>query len=159
MGVFQENICDCCVCPMQCVLQQFIRENVVIRTLFTQVRVMISSVKDFNVIGSDPDSGIPICVPISQILSFLPEESKLVTLKSIRKNVKGDCACIEDSLTNKLTKKINDNVNIGSGFNDLISGTITQVGEGIVIVENEVSQQFIISTCNGVFFVENVPNR
>ncbi|NBI28252.1 hypothetical protein [Chengkuizengella marina] len=33
MGVFDESICDCCVCPMQCVLEQLIGiPNLAIRT-------------------------------------------------------------------------------------------------------------------------------
>ncbi|NBI31215.1 hypothetical protein [Chengkuizengella marina] len=33
MGVFDESKCDCCVCPMQCVLEQLIgREDILLYT-------------------------------------------------------------------------------------------------------------------------------
>ncbi|MDP5275056.1 hypothetical protein [Chengkuizengella axinellae] len=39
MGVFDKTICDCCVCPMQCVMQQLVnRGPVVICTPVSQER-------------------------------------------------------------------------------------------------------------------------
>ena len=32
MGHFDETICNCCVCPMQCVLEQLVGEAVEIET-------------------------------------------------------------------------------------------------------------------------------
>ncbi|MDP5273238.1 hypothetical protein [Chengkuizengella axinellae] len=48
MGVFDESICDCCVCPMQCVLDKLIGEQVFVRSLLgPPLSTTINDVRDF----------------------------------------------------------------------------------------------------------------
>ncbi|MDP5275096.1 hypothetical protein [Chengkuizengella axinellae] len=49
MGVFDESICDCCVCPMQCVLEQMVNigEVGILTQTFAEEEVIINQVKDF----------------------------------------------------------------------------------------------------------------
>ncbi|MDP5274466.1 hypothetical protein [Chengkuizengella axinellae] len=62
MGVFDESKCDCCVCPMQCVIEQLVGLGDVIgiaTPTFVISNVTINKVKDFIVFTDIGD--IPIC--------------------------------------------------------------------------------------------------
>ncbi|MDP5275569.1 hypothetical protein [Chengkuizengella axinellae] len=150
MRFFQESICDCCFCPMQCALKEFIQEEVNIFTLFGNISplvVNIFTVEDFIVMGTSAN-GEEIIIPVSKILYFNPVQSKQINLKPIQRNIKGTCTCLEDSITSKF--KINETVNVGR-----LQGVVRAVGEGVVILNNEAGQN-IVSTCNGVIFVDNI---
>ncbi|MDP5275566.1 hypothetical protein [Chengkuizengella axinellae] len=146
MGVFQENLCDCCVCPMQCALKQFEGESILVVTtidLIGGVALPVDnvSVQDFNLTGMNGDNFI--CFPINQILFFTTQTPRPITLKPNKQNAKGNCACIENAATNKFN--VNELVNMSG----LITGIVTNVGEGVVVINDS----FIASTCNSVFWI------
>ncbi|NDI35451.1 hypothetical protein [Chengkuizengella sediminis] len=49
MGNFDKSICDCCVCPMQCVLEQLEGQQIsrVDTPVGSQNNVLLNSVEDF----------------------------------------------------------------------------------------------------------------
>ncbi|MDP5275279.1 hypothetical protein [Chengkuizengella axinellae] len=150
MGVFQKNICACCLCPMHCALKQFEDEEV---TIFFRLPgegqiLTISSVENFVVSGIS-GNGNPVCVAISQIDFFEPTNPKTPAdlVKPIRKSVKGECACVEDPITNKF--QVGDIVNI----NTIGPLQVNAVGEGIVVTNFDGTQR-IYSTCNNILFVD-----
>ncbi|NBI28224.1 hypothetical protein [Chengkuizengella marina] len=140
MGVFNRTICDCCVCPMQCVLEQLVGETLSSIGTFINILsdVTIDEVTDF--IAFTSEGRIPIC----QITFIRLVPIKQLKLKPIRKS-KGECACCEDPITNLLSSFKGKNVTVipltPEGF--ILSGTVIDVGEGIVNLNN----LFYTSTC------------
>ncbi|NBI28328.1 hypothetical protein [Chengkuizengella marina] len=158
MGVIDRTICDCCVCPMQCVMKQLITnqdpEAPIIFTPVSQTRVFINSVDNFI---ADTNMGFfPVC-NVTAVSTILLSSSTL--LKPVRNDVKGECKCCEDPATKQLTSLgIGAEVTIefisGPGFFAIpLTGNILKVGEGIVILKNVVDSagaqvnNIAISTC------------
>ncbi|MDP5277106.1 hypothetical protein [Chengkuizengella axinellae] len=151
MGVFDESKCDCCVCPMQCVLEELVGETVEIQTAVSSIDTIITGIDNFIVSTTGGD--IPVCQitqmniqgPTGTIIS-----SVLSALKPIRKS-KGRCACCEDPMTNLLKFEIGNTFEIefigpDVSFTDEIIG----VGEGIVLGFDPSEGGFldIYSTCS-----------
>ncbi|MDP5275058.1 hypothetical protein [Chengkuizengella axinellae] len=141
MGVFDRTICDCCVCPMQCVMQQLVvnQPDVTISTPVSQVVATINSVENFI---ADTSVGFFAVCNVTSVSSDVLGGS--TTLKPLKKDVKGECKCCEDPATNEL-------VSLGMGalveiefvtqvpgdeFDIPLIGNIANIGEGIVILEN-----------------------
>ncbi|MFS1513382.1 hypothetical protein VQL36_13190 [Chengkuizengella sp. SCS-71B] len=131
MGHFDESICDCCVCPMQCVLEQLVGiDNIgIVTPTFADDGIIINQVKDF--IAFTNRGNFPIC----QISSVSNDNSIIPVIKQSIKQSKGVCSCCEDPITNLAKSMIGKNVNI-----ELISPTgvsffdeIIVVGEGIIV--------------------------
>ncbi|WP_162036051.1 hypothetical protein [Chengkuizengella sediminis] len=142
MGAFDRTICDCCVCPMQCVLKQLVREEVRIFTLDDHDTGTLTNVDNF--IATLDDNGDILEYPIGSICAVSSIEPFDFKLKPIRKNVKGECSCIEDPTTKLAESKIGKSTTILAGdFND--DGIIIKVGEGIVILLEE--ETTAISSC------------
>lgn len=145
MGHFDKSICDCCVCPMRCVLDQLRGQVIDIATggPGAIVTVTLNDVKDF--IAFTSEGNFPIC-QISAV-RFDPVPGG-IRLKSIKKSV-GECACCEDPMTNLLNsmkEKIVFIEIIGVGVIGFVR--IVDVGEGIVILFSEgIGVFFILSTC------------
>ncbi|NDI33606.1 hypothetical protein [Chengkuizengella sediminis] len=152
MGVFDKSICDCCVCPMQCVLEQLVGvEGLEIDTPVNNIPTTISGVNDFIVSTTDGD--IPVC-QITHVEIMNPTDTIITTalsaLKPIRKNSKGECACCEDPMTNLLKFEIGNTFEVEFIGPDVpFTNEILGVGEGILVgVENGISLFFdIYSTC------------
>ncbi|NDI34655.1 hypothetical protein [Chengkuizengella sediminis] len=145
MGHFDETICDCCVCPMQCVLKQLIREEVVqIETRTDSVNLQITEVKNFIVSGIDDGTGEVVHFPICNISAVFPRETFSLELKPIKKSTKGECVCCEDPITNLANSLKGETV-----FIDYIGGgtpaIIRDVGEGIVIGEDTTGSGLIVA--------------
>ncbi|NDI33602.1 hypothetical protein [Chengkuizengella sediminis] len=134
MGVFYESKCNCCVCPMQCVLEQLIGvDNVgIVTPTFFEDGVNINQVKDFIAFTNKGD--FPIC-QISLVAIFDPNIP--VNIKPIRKS-KGECACCEDPITNLAKSLIGKFVEIEfiNNEGDTFDDGIINVGEGIVVGRN-----------------------
>ncbi|NDI34552.1 hypothetical protein [Chengkuizengella sediminis] len=151
MGVFDKSICDCCVCPMQCVFEQFIEENVNILTnLNDTFLIEIREVKNFIVSGIDLMTGNIIHIPICNIVAFAAILTILPDLKPIQPNTKGECVCCEDPITNLANSLIGKLVRITD-----TDVTILKVGEGIVIGQED-SSIFIFSSC-AIDAIEELP--
>ncbi|NDI34682.1 hypothetical protein [Chengkuizengella sediminis] len=142
MGHFDKSLCDCCVCPMECVLKQLIGKNINVSVLFGSevilVPVKVERVENFILFTDNGDFAIHSIIAVS--MDFDPQ----IQLKPIEKNI-GECACIEDPMTSLLNSKINQNVNIVG-----LDAIILKVGEGIVLAKGEIDGMtlfFIISTC------------
>ncbi|MFS1512553.1 hypothetical protein VQL36_08970 [Chengkuizengella sp. SCS-71B] len=141
MGVFDKSRCDCCVCPMQCVLEQVVGETLSSLGTFTNIltNVTIDEVTDF--IAFTSEGRIPIC----QITFIRLVPTIQLKLKPIRKN-NGECACCEDPTTNLLNTLKGKSIAVTPltplGFT--LTGPVFDVGEGIVNLNN----LFYISTCS-----------
>ncbi|MDP5276332.1 hypothetical protein [Chengkuizengella axinellae] len=151
MGVFDKTICDCCVCPMQSILKQLEDRSIMLRTIVENS--LSSNIPNANIQSVEgfvlfTDNGN---IPVHSIFSVgFDSLSDPLTLKQPKNEKKGKCACIEDPATNMLSNEISNFVII-SGF---IRGTVSKVGEGIVMLEN-VSDSFgdsynfaVVSTCS-----------
>ncbi|NDI33556.1 hypothetical protein [Chengkuizengella sediminis] len=147
MGHFDRTTCDCCVCPMQCVMQQLVGQtDVAITTpVGDEFNVTINSVDNFI---ADTSAGLyAICNVTAVASDALGIDTKL---KPVRQDKKGECSCCEDPATNELIKLINQEVGIEFITNSslvMIPGTVLKVGEGIVISELVSSEKIAISTC------------
>ncbi|NBI28167.1 hypothetical protein [Chengkuizengella marina] len=148
MGVFDNSICDCCVCPMQCVLEQLVGEDVQIITL---IRASLQpeplfDVKDFIAFSEVGD--FPVC-NISGVAYPATLTNKL-KLKSTQKNT-GKCVCCENPITRRLNEMMRQEVEIEFLFQlqPIVAGTIFKVGEGIVLLDQGGSElDLAISTCS-----------
>ncbi|NDI35813.1 hypothetical protein [Chengkuizengella sediminis] len=132
MGPFDESICDCCVCPMQCVLKQLAgRTDVTIFYIFEGLTGTLTDVDNFiaalDISGSDI-----IEFPISNICAVQIDGTFDFKLKPIQKSG-GECSCTEESTTNLAKSKIGASIAIIAGpFCE--EGSIIDVGEGIVFI-------------------------
>ncbi|MFS1511360.1 hypothetical protein VQL36_02835 [Chengkuizengella sp. SCS-71B] len=157
MGVFDKNLCDCCVCPMQCVLEQLVGvgseiQNVAIIFNFAGATIDdITDVNNFNLFTIRSGSGRRFIIPICQVIGvelFNSQPINLnINLKPVRKDSKGECSCCEDPATDVLKRMIGERVNVRFS-NASRTGTIMNVGEGIVILSDDPLIQTILSTCN-----------
>ncbi|MFS1513409.1 hypothetical protein VQL36_13335 [Chengkuizengella sp. SCS-71B] len=143
MGVFDESKCDCCVCPMQCVMEQLVGEEIGLDTSSgSNISVFLNEVKNF--IAFTDQGNFPIC----NITFVLPSETFSLDLKPIKKN-KGECACCEDPITNLAESMIGEIVIIeliGFGQSEVVR--IVDVGEGIIILGNPVGAETVaVSSC------------
>ncbi|NBI28226.1 hypothetical protein [Chengkuizengella marina] len=136
MGFFNESKCDCCVCPMQCVLEQ-LKSNIITIATTTDVinDVMLIDVNDFIAVTSD--GNFPICNISGVDFSGVNIDIKL---KPIQKS-SGRCSCCEDPITNLAKSLIGQEVDI-EFLPQMGQGTIVNVGEGIIDF-----QVFVISSC------------
>ncbi|NBI28336.1 hypothetical protein [Chengkuizengella marina] len=147
MGAFDKSICDCCVCPMQCVLEQ-LKSNIITIATTTDIinDVMLIDVKDF--IAFTSDGNFPICNISGVDFSDVNIDIKL---KPIQKST-GRCSCCEDPITNLAKSLIVQEVDIEFlPETETGSGTIINVGEGIVSFGT-----FVISSC---FTTRIIPNN
>ncbi|NDI35645.1 hypothetical protein [Chengkuizengella sediminis] len=151
MGVFDKTICDCCVCPMQCVLEALERQKV---ELFTPsegfIGVTISRVEDFIVFTEEGEE-FAICNITA--VSIAPPTFTPFPLKPIQKNNKGLCTCCEDPMTNVALSRMREGQPVDIGFissPDAVPAPgvlIQQVGEGIVFGLVEENTPIFFSTC------------
>ncbi|NDI33609.1 hypothetical protein [Chengkuizengella sediminis] len=129
MGHFDETICDCCVCPMQCVLEQLVGLNVEIFTLNGRRTGTLIDVDNFIAVLDNREFPIHNICAVS---TYSPFDFKL---KPIRKSVVGECSCTEDPTTKLAESKIGSFEGIRAG-EFINNGTISDVGEGIVILSS-----------------------
>ncbi|MDP5274462.1 hypothetical protein [Chengkuizengella axinellae] len=144
MGVFDESKCNCCVCPMQCVLEQLVGNQIVIATTSGSGGVTLFNVDNFIAFTSEGD--FPIC-NISAV--DLLDVNINIKLKPIRNN-KGRCSCCEDPITNLAKTLIRQQVGI-EFIPTFGAGTIVNVGEGIIDFKS-----FVVSSC---FTTRIIPNN
>ncbi|NBI31214.1 hypothetical protein [Chengkuizengella marina] len=149
MGVFDESKCDCCVCPMQCVLEQLIgREDInLYNTNNITNMITITGVKEFIVSTSAGD--FPIHQIILVQLTNSIDQPITITLKPLKKNVR-ECACCEDPMAN-LANSMKGDIVFVEYLNNFgpFQEEILKVGEGIVMGRFPGDPRFtdIFSTC------------
>ncbi|MFS1514125.1 hypothetical protein VQL36_17010 [Chengkuizengella sp. SCS-71B] len=158
--MFEESICDCCACPMQCVLKQFIGEEVAILTeIIGPLPIQITEVKNFIVSGINTSPGNdpnPVHIPICNIVLVSPlSTTRIPNVKPIQKNTKGECVCCEDPITNVANALKGKEVFITA----VAQAIIEKVGEGIVVGTLESPQlgfgsTFFSSSCKINFLIE-----
>ncbi|MDP5275764.1 hypothetical protein [Chengkuizengella axinellae] len=150
MGAFDQSICDCCVCPMQCVLDQLekVGDPVTISTIRGGTDIVtITNVEDFILTGelaNQDEIYFPIC-NVSAV-EFNPESK--IDLKPSVKNT-GVCSCCEDP-ANKFITAFDKNQIVNINFLDgSVSGFVVDVGEGIVVMQGGNGASFFsaISIC------------
>lgn len=144
MGFFDESICDCCVCPMQYVLEQLAGKEVDIR--FVSGNPVLTNLNDVeNFIAFTDQGDFPIC----NIVAARIEEFITINLIPIKKSI-GECGCCEDPMTNLANSLERQTVVveiINSGVtNELL---IVDVGEGIIIFRtlDATTQMIAVSSC------------
>ncbi|MFS1513096.1 hypothetical protein VQL36_11755 [Chengkuizengella sp. SCS-71B] len=150
MGTFDRTICNCCVCPMQCVMQQLVEREVDIATPVNVDDVRIISVDNF--IANTNEGLFPICNVTAVGVISPPFDIKL---KPVRQDKKGECNCCEDPATNELQQLIGKEVDLEfiggiAPFADgnIVTGIVSQVGEGILILSDlGTFSNAAISTC------------
>ncbi|MDP5276339.1 hypothetical protein [Chengkuizengella axinellae] len=144
MSLFDESICDCCVCPMQCVMEQLVGEEIGIVTASgSNIFVILNEVKNF--IAFTDQGNFPIC----NITTLQTDGATSLNLKPIRKS-KGECACCEDPMTNLAKSMIREIVNIEIIGNVGLSADaiIVDVGEGIILIGNPAGSELApVSSC------------
>ncbi|MDP5273233.1 hypothetical protein [Chengkuizengella axinellae] len=152
MGVFDESKCNCCVCPMQCVLEQLVGEepDFILTPNSIIQNPIITNVSEFIVSTSNVGS-----IPVSQVTRIAaPNLESIITrvlsaLKPIMKS-KGECACCEVPMTNLLMPETGNNIGIESigPSGGLVTITLLDIGKGIVVGPDTFGSQFnIFSTC------------
>ncbi|NBI30127.1 hypothetical protein [Chengkuizengella marina] len=155
MTVFDDNLCDCCVCPMQCVLKELVGVSalqilIIPNTIDEIVFQQIINVEDLLLFSTDQ------VIPINNIFSIRFLDNNISVIDNIEskiklkptKNSKGECRCIENSTTNLLQTMIGKDVSrIIPGFN--LPGTIIDVGRGIVVARGNPDRRVLsfVSTC------------
>ncbi|MDP5274464.1 hypothetical protein [Chengkuizengella axinellae] len=143
MGVFDKSLCDCCVCPMQCVLEQLIDIPVLIfRRIGSSILTTISEVDNF--IAFTDQGKFPIC----NITAITIPDGATLNLKPIKKNT-GECFCCEDPITNLASTLIDQVVEMNViGIASSFEISIVDVGEGIILTGNPVGTEVLpISSC------------
>ncbi|NBI28495.1 hypothetical protein [Chengkuizengella marina] len=150
MGHFDKTKCDCCVCPMQCVLEQFINEEVIILTNFpgpAVIQIKINKVENFIVSGLDiADNNIAHVSICNIVTATIVTTRKLPDVKPIQQNTKGECVCCEDPITNVANSLLGKPICITGGVGcDIV--IIVKVGEGIVIAEDITKRNVVFSSC------------
>ncbi|MFS1511920.1 hypothetical protein VQL36_05720 [Chengkuizengella sp. SCS-71B] len=147
MGHFDETTCNCCVCPMQCILEQLVGEENITIFLLSAVTNQGTIIAVDNFIAFFDDGSIVNKIPIHKICVVQIVGDFDFKLKPIRKNI-GECSCVEDPATNIAQSMIGEETPLlaGSFFRDV---TIKDVGEGIVIgtEEGEFMSTVAISSC------------
>ncbi|MDP5273653.1 hypothetical protein [Chengkuizengella axinellae] len=150
--MFDKTLCDCCVCPMQCICQQLAELGIEV-TIFSREQRFnffeIQEAKNFIVTGLQSGETMQSFLPTANISYIEIDETVSFNLKQIQKNIKGECACAEDPITNVAQSLINETVAICIQADDGdLEVIICDVGEGIVIAkEVNGTPMYAISSC------------
>ena len=150
-------LCDCCVTPMQSVLQQLIGQTVILATIADApntppffFQVMITNVNDYLVTVTDGVS--TYAVNISDVIGvgFLPPGPTINLLPPVDSGC--ECDCRERPMRQLLNTLVGSTVNLlVSTGSTAMNFTVEQTGLGIVLGTlpiDTMNPRFAISTCN-----------
>jgi hypothetical protein len=151
------SLCDCCVSPLQSVLQQLVGRTVILATIADAPNVpplfflfTITKVNDFLVTVTDGAS--TFVVNISDVIGvgFLPPGPTINLLPPV--NLGCECDCRERPIRQLLDTLIGSTVNIlVSNGSTAANFTVEQTGLGIVLgtlpISPDTIVRFAISTC------------
>ncbi|HDR6524180.1 TPA: bclA protein, partial [Bacillus thuringiensis] len=156
-GETEGCLCDCCVLPMQNVLQQLIGETVLLGTIADAPNVpplfflfTITSVSDFLVTVTDGTTSFVVNISDVTGVGFLPPGPSITLLPPV--DLGCECDCRERPIRELLDTLIGSTVNLlantGSTAADF---NVEQTGLGIVLGTLPISPntivRFAISTC------------
>jgi hypothetical protein len=153
------SLCDCCVYPLQSVLQQLVGQTVILATVADQPNApplfflfTITSVNDFLVTVTD--GATTYTVNISDVIGvgFLPPGPTINLLPPV--NLGCECDCRERPIRQLLNTLIGSTVNLlVSNGSTAVNFTVEQTGLGIVLgtllisMDPDTIVRFAISTC------------
>ncbi|MDP5274467.1 hypothetical protein [Chengkuizengella axinellae] len=157
MGVFDKSICDCCVCPMQSVMKGLVETSGISVAFFTPNNTFFATLNSAENFVANTNNGM---LPICNVTAVADDSlDRSTPLKPIQNDSKGECSCCEDPSTNELvslgvgSRALIEFVKGGFSFTLPLEGNITNIGEGIVILDNVIdadgsnTPNFAISTC------------
>ncbi len=150
-------LCDCCVSPLQSVLQQLVGQTVILGTVADAPNVpplfflfTIKEVNDFLVTVTDGATTFKVNISDITGVGFLPPGPTISLLPPVNSGC--ECDCRERPIRQLLSTLIGSTVNLlavnGSIAEDFI---VEQTGLGIVLgtlpISPETIVRFAISTC------------
>ncbi|MBE7096656.1 exosporium leader peptide-containing protein [Bacillus cereus] len=156
-GATEGCLCDCCVLPMQNILQQLVGETVILGTIADAPNVpplfflfTITSVNNFLVTVTDGTT--PFVVNISDVtgVGFLPPGPSITLLPPVDSGC--ECDCRERPIRELLDTLIGTTVNLLASTGSTAAGfNVEQTGLGIVLgtlpINPTTIVRFAISTC------------
>ncbi|MGE6501835.1 exosporium leader peptide-containing protein [Bacillus wiedmannii] len=156
-GATEGCLCDCCVSPMQNVLQQLIGETVILGTIADTPNVpplfflfTITSVNDFLVTVTDGVTSFVVNISDVTGVGFLPPGPPITLLPPADSGC--ECDCRERPIRQLLDTLIGSTVNLLASNGSIATDfNVEQTGLGIVIGTLPISPttivRFAISTC------------
>ncbi|PET65576.1 bclA protein, partial [Bacillus sp. AFS001701] len=166
-GVVEGCLCDCCVFPMQNVLQQLIGETVILGTIADTPNVpplfflfTITAVNDFLVTVTDGVTTFVVNISDVTGVGFLPPGPTINLLPPVDSGC--ECECRERPIRELLDTLIGSTVNLLAGNGSIAAGfNVEQTGLGIVLgtlpISPTTTVRFAISTCKIVAVNINPP--
>jgi hypothetical protein len=166
-GVVEGCLCDCCVFPMQNVLQQLIGETVILGTIADTPNVpplfflfTITAVNDFLVTITDGVTTFVVNICDVTGVGFLPPGPTINLLPPVDSGC--ECECRERPIRELLDTLIGSTVNLLAGNGSIAAGfNVEQTGLGIVLgtlpISPTTTVRFAISTCKIVAVNINPP--
>lgn len=156
-GEVEGCLCDCCVFPMQNVLEQLIGETVILGTIADAPNVpplfflfTITAVNDFLVTVTDGVTTFVVNISDITGVGFLPPGPTINLLPPVDSGC--DCDCRERPIRELLDTLIGSTVNLLAGNGSIAAGfNVEQTGLGIVLgtlpISPDTIVRFAISTC------------
>ncbi|OTW73302.1 hypothetical protein BK727_08100 [Bacillus thuringiensis serovar roskildiensis] len=156
-GATEGCLCDCCVLPMQNVLQQLIGETVLLGTIADAPNAppffflfTITSVNDFLVTVTDGFTSFVVNISDVTGVGFLPPGPSITLLPPV--DLGCECDCRERPIREFLDTLIGSTVNLlASTGSTAVDFNVEQTGLGIVLgtlpINPTTIVRFAISTC------------
>ncbi|MED2055427.1 bclA protein, partial [Bacillus thuringiensis] len=150
-------LCDCCVLPMQSVLQQLIGETVILGTIADTPNTpplfflfTITSVNDFLVTVTDGTTTFVVNISDVTGVGFLPPGPPITLLPPV--DVGCECECRERPIRQLLDVFIGSTVSLLASNGSIAADfNVEQTGLGIVLgtlpINPTTTVRFAISTC------------
>jgi hypothetical protein len=150
------SLCDCCVSPLQSVLQQLVGQEVILATIADGPNVQplfflftITEVNDFLVTVTDGTTTFEVNISDVIGVGFLPPGPTINLFPPV--NFGCECDCRERPIRQLLDTLIGSTVNLlVSNGSTAIDFNVEQTGLGIVLgtlLINDTIVRFAISTC------------
>lgn len=149
-------LCDCCVTPLQSVLQQLVGQTVILGTVADAPNVpplfflfTITEVNDFLVTVTNGATTFKVNISDVTGVGFLPPGPTINLLPPVNSGC--ECDCRERPIRQLLSTLIGSTVNLLAVNGSTTEFTVEQTGLGIVIgtlpISPETIVRFAISTC------------
>ncbi|NDI35109.1 hypothetical protein [Chengkuizengella sediminis] len=143
MGFSDESICDCCIYPMQSMLEQVVGQTMSIVAFPQYLFGGITLIKVNNFIAFFDVSGTIVEFPIHKIVALQIAKPFDFNLKPIRKS-EGECSYSKE-IINSAKSKIGGETFIIALTSFM--GIVRNVGEGMIILSEAGGRTNAISSC------------